>query len=154
MIPAGHSRGRLTPREPRPAQSPPPRRGTRRDLADDLRLAVNVSPSQFKSGTLPLKAASELAAAGLAASRLELEITEAVLIRDHETALAILHQLRALGMRIALDDFGTGYSLLSYPQRFRSTRSRSTAASSIASRKRRGHRVSCRPCWTLPPRAT
>jgi len=85
---------------------------------DDVKLAVNVSPSQFKSGTLPLRVASALAAAGLPASRLELEITEAVLIRDDEAALAILHQLRALGIRIALDDFGTGYSSLSYLQRF------------------------------------
>jgi EAL domain-containing protein (putative c-di-GMP-specific phosphodiesterase class I) len=85
---------------------------------DDIRLAVNVSPSQFKSGTLPLRVASALAAAGLPASRLELEITEAVLIRDDDTALAILHQLRALGVWIALDDFGTGYSSLSYLQRF------------------------------------
>jgi EAL domain-containing protein (putative c-di-GMP-specific phosphodiesterase class I) len=54
----------------------------------------------------------------LSASRLELEITEAVLIRDDDTALAILHQLRAIGVRIALDDFGTGYSSLSYLQRF------------------------------------
>jgi diguanylate cyclase (GGDEF)-like protein/PAS domain S-box-containing protein len=85
---------------------------------DEIRLAVNVSPVQFKSGTLALKIAQALAASGLPARRLELEITEAVLIRDDETALAILHQLRALGVRIALDDFGTGYSSLSYLQRF------------------------------------
>ena len=62
---------------------------------DDIRLAVNVSPVQFKSGTLALKIMAALAASNLPASRLELEITEAVLIRDDETALAILHQLRA-----------------------------------------------------------
>jgi len=85
---------------------------------DDIKLAVNVSPVQFKSGTLALKVVAALAASGLAANRLELEITEAVLIRDDEAALAILHQLRAIGVRIALDDFGTGYSSLSYLQRF------------------------------------
>jgi diguanylate cyclase (GGDEF)-like protein len=85
---------------------------------DDIKLAVNVSPVQFRSGTLALKIVAALAASGLAANRLELEITEAVLIRDDETALDILHQLRALGVRIALDDFGTGYSSLSYLQRF------------------------------------
>jgi len=84
----------------------------------DIRLAVNVSPVQFKTGTLSLKIAAALAASGLPASRLELEITEAVLIRDDEAALAILHQLRDIGVRIALDDFGTGYSSLSYLQRF------------------------------------
>jgi EAL domain-containing protein (putative c-di-GMP-specific phosphodiesterase class I) len=73
---------------------------------------------QFKSGTLALKIMAALAASGLAADRLELEITEAVLIRDDEAALAILHQLRDIGVRIALDDFGTGYSSLSYLQRF------------------------------------
>jgi diguanylate cyclase (GGDEF)-like protein/PAS domain S-box-containing protein len=85
---------------------------------DDIRLAVNVSPVQFKSGTLALKIMAALATSNLPASRLELEITEAVLIRDDETALAILHQLRAIGVRIALDDFGTGYSSLSYLHRF------------------------------------
>jgi diguanylate cyclase (GGDEF)-like protein len=84
----------------------------------DIRLAVNVSPVQFKSGTLALKIVAALAASGLPASRLEIEITEAVLIRDDEAALAILHQLRTIGVRIALDDFGTGYSSLSYLQRF------------------------------------
>ncbi|MCK1709987.1 MULTISPECIES: EAL domain-containing protein [unclassified Bradyrhizobium] len=85
---------------------------------DDIRLAVNISPVQFKSGTLALKIVAALAASNFPASRLELEITEAVLIRDDDTALAILHQLRAIGVRIALDDFGTGYSSLSYLHRF------------------------------------
>jgi diguanylate cyclase (GGDEF)-like protein len=85
---------------------------------DNIRLAVNVSPIQFRSDTLPLKVVAALAASGLSAGRLELEITEAVLIRDDEAALAILHQLRKIGVRIALDDFGTGYSSLSYLERF------------------------------------
>jgi len=84
----------------------------------EFKLAVNVSPVQFKSGTLALKIAAALAASRLPSWRLELEITEAVLIRDDDAALAALHQLRALGVRIALDDFGTGYSSLSYLQRF------------------------------------
>jgi EAL domain-containing protein (putative c-di-GMP-specific phosphodiesterase class I) len=84
----------------------------------NIRLAVNVSPVQFRSGTLALKVMAALAESGLGAGRLELEITEAVLIRDDEAALAVLHDLRAIGVRIALDDFGTGYSSLSYLQRF------------------------------------
>ena len=85
---------------------------------NNIKLAVNVSPAQFRSDTFALKTMGALAASGLSASRLELEITEAVLIRDDEAALAILHQLREIGVRIALDDFGTGYSSLSYLQRF------------------------------------
>jgi EAL domain-containing protein (putative c-di-GMP-specific phosphodiesterase class I) len=85
---------------------------------DQIKVAVNVSPVQFRSQAFPLKVAVALAAAGLPAHRLELEITEAVLIRDDEAALAMLHQLRKLGVGIALDDFGTGYSSLSYLQRF------------------------------------
>ena len=83
-----------------------------------VRVAVNVSPVQLKCQSLALKVVGALADSGLPASRLELEITEAVLIRDDEAALAILHQLRAIGIRIALDDFGTGYSSLSYLKRF------------------------------------
>ncbi len=84
----------------------------------DIRLAVNVSPVQLKSPTLALRIASALSASGLAPERLEIEITEAVLISDDDVALDILHQLHAMGVRIALDDFGTGYSSLSYLKRF------------------------------------
>jgi EAL domain-containing protein (putative c-di-GMP-specific phosphodiesterase class I) len=85
---------------------------------EHIRLAVNVSPVQLKNQTLALRIAGALAASGLQANRLEIEITEAVLIRDDEAALAILHQLRQIGVRIALDDFGTGFSSLSYLKRF------------------------------------
>ncbi len=83
-----------------------------------VKIAVNVSPIQFRSPTLALHVVTALATSGLDAGRLELEITEAVLIRDDDAALSTLMQLRALGVRTALDDFGTGYSSLSYLQRF------------------------------------
>ncbi len=83
-----------------------------------IRLAVNVSPVQFRSHAFSLKVANVLANTGLAATRLELEITEAVLIRDDDAALNLLQHLRDIGVRIALDDFGTGYSSLSYLRRF------------------------------------
>jgi diguanylate cyclase (GGDEF)-like protein len=83
-----------------------------------IKLAINVSPVQFRSHAFSLKVANALATTGLSAGRLELEITEAVLIRDDEAALAMLQHLRAIGVHIALDDFGTGYSSLSYLQRF------------------------------------
>ena len=83
-----------------------------------IKIAVNVSPVQFTSQTLALRVMQALATSGVSASRLELEITEAVLIRDDDAALAVLHQLREIGVRIALDDFGTGFSSLSYLQRF------------------------------------
>ena len=85
---------------------------------DDIKISVNVSPVQFKNGGFVQLVVNALAMSGLAPSRLELEITEAVFIQDAAQALALLNQLRAFGVRIAMDDFGTGYSSLSYLQRF------------------------------------
>ncbi|MDO9712202.1 EAL domain-containing protein [Paracraurococcus lichenis] len=82
------------------------------------KVAVNLSPAQFASPGLVDAVAAALAASGLAPARLELEITETVMLRETEATLAILHRLKALGVRIAMDDFGTGYSSLSYLQRF------------------------------------
>ena len=84
----------------------------------DVRLAVNVSPAQFKSGLLVQHVTSALAASGLPAQRLELEITESVLLGNNADTIAILHALRRLGLRIAMDDFGTGYSSLNYLRSF------------------------------------
>ena len=83
-----------------------------------LHIAVNLSPMQFRQGDLTELVRSTLTETGLAASRLELEITEGVLIADHARALSILTELKSLGVRIALDDFGTGYSSLSNLQSF------------------------------------
>lgn len=85
---------------------------------DEAVVSVNLSPMQFQNGSLPLRVANALAASGLPASRLELEITESVLLRDNEDNLSILHALKALGVGIALDDFGTGFSSLSYLRNF------------------------------------
>jgi diguanylate cyclase (GGDEF)-like protein len=83
-----------------------------------LHIAVNLSPIQFRHGDLPRLVHSVLLDTGLAANRLELEITEGVLIDDFSRALSILRRLKALGVRIAMDDFGTGYSSLSNLQSF------------------------------------
>jgi diguanylate cyclase (GGDEF)-like protein/PAS domain S-box-containing protein len=83
-----------------------------------LQIAVNLSPIQFQHGDLPAMVHAVLLDTGLAAHRLELEITEGVLIGDFSRALSILRRLKALGVRIAMDDFGTGYSSLSYLQSF------------------------------------
>ena len=85
---------------------------------DDLHVAVNISAIQFRSPGLMQVIVSALAASGLAPTRLEIEITESVLLHNKEATLAVLHQLRALGIRIAMDDFGTGYSSLTYLQSF------------------------------------
>jgi EAL domain-containing protein (putative c-di-GMP-specific phosphodiesterase class I) len=76
---------------------------------NQLQVAVNVSSVQFRSKTLALTLAAALSESGLAPGRLELEITETVLIRDEAEALAVLLQLQDLGVRIALNDFGAGY---------------------------------------------
>ncbi|MCE4222258.1 EAL domain-containing protein [Methylobacterium sp. C25] len=85
---------------------------------NDLRVAVNVSAVQFAQPGLEQVVRDALSASGLSADRLELEITESVLMSDAKSVVASLHRLRDLGVRIALDDFGTGYSSLSYLRRF------------------------------------
>ena len=83
-----------------------------------LRIAVNVSAMQIRSGAFARSVISALAFSGVAADRLELEITETVLMDESDMVLKALRQLRDLGVRIALDDFGTGYSSLGYLRRF------------------------------------
>ena len=83
-----------------------------------LTVAVNLSAVQFRNPTLALSVVSALGQSGLAATRLELEITETVLLQDDRTVLDSLHQFRDLGVGICMDDFGTGYSSLSYLRSF------------------------------------
>src|SRR6185369_50144 len=85
---------------------------------DPIKVAVNLSPVQFRNRGLVTTVTQALASARLAPHRLELEITEAVLLQDNDTTVTMLHQLRALGVRVAMDDFGTGYSSLSYLRSF------------------------------------
>lgn len=83
-----------------------------------LKVAVNLSAVQFTDHGLVEKVRIALAESGLDASRLELEITEGLLIDDTENALRVLHELKSMGVRIAMDDFGTGFSSLSYFRQF------------------------------------
>ena len=85
---------------------------------EDVKVAVNLSPVQFQRGSLVATAVSALAEAGLAPNRLELEITETVLLDKTDRNLRTLESLRELGVRISMDDFGTGYSSLSYLRTF------------------------------------
>jgi diguanylate cyclase (GGDEF)-like protein len=85
---------------------------------EDVRVSVNLSACQFKAGGLAKTIRDALADAGLSARRLELEITESVLLNGSKDNLAVLHEIRGLGVRIAMDDFGTGYSSLSYLRSF------------------------------------
>jgi len=84
----------------------------------DVKVAVNLSPVQFRSRNLVQVVISALANSGLSPTRLELEITESLFLAETEANLAILHQLRELGVSISMDDFGTGYSSLSYLRSF------------------------------------
>jgi len=83
-----------------------------------MRVAVNISPAQFRGDHLAETVISALAAGGLSPTQLELEITESVLLEETDATLKTLHQLRSFGIRISLDDFGTGYSSLSYLRSF------------------------------------
>ena len=85
---------------------------------EELRMAVNISPLQFRSANLSNVIIQSLAASGISPNRLELEITESIFIENVENTLKCLHNLRNMGVRIALDDFGTGYSSLSYLRSF------------------------------------
>ena len=85
---------------------------------DPLRVAVNLSPVQFRNPELAARFARIVAETGFPPQRLDLEVTESVLLQDEPRTLRTLRQLRAMGVRIALDDFGTGYSSLSYLRRF------------------------------------
>ena len=86
--------------------------------SQDVCVAVNLSPVQFKNPNLVSTVKEALKASGLPAHRLELEITELVLLQNSEATLSVLHELRGFGVRISLDDFGTGYSSLSYLRSF------------------------------------
>jgi diguanylate cyclase (GGDEF)-like protein len=88
------------------------------DWPDKLKVAVNLSAVQFRSRNLMADVVAALSESGLAASRLELEITETVMLHDTDSILATLRQFQELGIHIAMDDFGTGYSSLSYLRRF------------------------------------
>jgi diguanylate cyclase (GGDEF)-like protein/PAS domain S-box-containing protein len=85
---------------------------------DDVRVAVNLSPAQFRVGNLMAVVMDALKRSGLPPERLEVEITETVLLEKSDTVLATLHALRSLGLRISMDDFGTGFSSLSYLRSF------------------------------------
>ncbi|HKH03270.1 MAG TPA: EAL domain-containing protein, partial [Bradyrhizobium sp.] len=86
--------------------------------SEPFSVAVNLSAKQFKGTTVVDQVVSALAASGLAPERLDVEITESVLLHDEATTLATLHKLREIGVRVSMDDFGTGYSSLAYLRSF------------------------------------
>ena len=110
---------------------------------EQLRLAVNLSARQFASGRLPEIVAGALSDAGLKPARLELEITETLMLRDTDDTINTLHLLRAQGVRIAMDDFGTGYSSLSYCTKFPFDRIKIDRAFVAGSSDKRGAAIIC-----------
>ena len=88
------------------------------DWPKEICVSVNLSPMQFSKGNLVSTVVSALASSGLPGSRLELEITESILLEKSERNISILNQLRGLGVRISMDDFGTGYSSIGYLRSF------------------------------------
>jgi diguanylate cyclase (GGDEF)-like protein len=89
-----------------------------RSWPETLKVAVNISPVQFRNGDLVWTVTQALRESGIDPGRLEIEITESVMIQDFDAALSMLHQLKNLGVSISMDDFGTGYSSLSYLRSF------------------------------------
>ena len=85
---------------------------------ESIKVAVNLSPLQFKNANLACDVADILERTGLPPHRLELEVTESVLLQDSDAILGLLHKIRSFGVRVSMDDFGTGYSSLSYLRRF------------------------------------
>jgi EAL domain-containing protein (putative c-di-GMP-specific phosphodiesterase class I) len=96
---------------------------------EHIKVAVNLSSVQFKNRNLSDSVMRALRDTGLAPHRLELEITESVLLQDSEGTLETLRRLRNMGIAVSMDDFGTGYSSLSYLQKFPFDKIKSTAAS-------------------------
>ncbi len=94
------------------------RRGCGRQSGHNIRVGVNLSPSQFQSGDLANAVAEILKTTGLTPSLLELEVTEDILLLDEERVLDTFRRIRATGVRIVFDDFGTGYASLSYLKKF------------------------------------
>jgi EAL domain-containing protein (putative c-di-GMP-specific phosphodiesterase class I) len=90
-----------------------------RTWPESIRVAVNLSPAQFRNGdALVFEVDAALDRSGLAPHRLELEITETILLQQTEQTLSVLNRIKAMGVRISMDDFGTGYSSLSYLRTF------------------------------------
>jgi predicted signal transduction protein with EAL and GGDEF domain len=97
----------------------------------DIRIGVNLSPSQLQSGNLAATVGRILSETGLSPALLELEVTEGILIEDDAKALDIFHHIQDLGVQIAFDDFGTGYASLSYLKKFPLNGLKSTSPSCV-----------------------